>query len=63
MFDLMMPTNATFFFRFVVAIATFDVIPVDGLMDWIGTYIRASQVANETPKSFVDFDFSDSDPI
>ena len=63
MFNLMMPANAKYFFKFVVAIATFDLIPVDGLMDWVGQYIRASEIINETPQNFVDFDFVNSDPI
>ena len=63
MFDLTMPANAKLFFKILVTIATFDVIPSDAIMDWIGQYIRSSHVINETPQSFVEFNFEDSDPI
>ena len=63
MFDLMMPKNAKEFFKVLVTIAVFDVIPTNGLMDWAGNHIRASKVKNETPENFVDFEFEDSDPI
>ena len=63
MFDLMMPANAKQFFKVLVTIAVFDVIPTNGLMDWVGKYIRASKITNETPANFVDFEFEDSDPI
>ena len=63
MFDLKMPANAKLFFKILVTIATFDVIPTDAIMDWIGQYIRASHVINETPQNFVEFDYVDSDPI
>ena len=63
MFDLQMPTNAKEFFKVLVTIAVFDVIPTDGLMEWVGNYIRASKIVNETPKNFIDFEFEDSDPI
>ena len=44
MFDLLMPANTKYFFKFVVTIATFDLIPTEGILSWVGSHIRASKV-------------------
>ena len=58
-----MPANTKYFFRFIITIATFDLIPTEGILSWAGSHIRASKVLNEMPENFVDFEFEDSDPV
>lgn len=35
-FNIMMPSNAAFFFNFVIDLSEFDIIPTDFIFEWLG---------------------------
>ena len=40
MINVLMPANCQLLFSYVVKIATFDLIPVDGIMEWIDKVVK-----------------------
>ena len=63
MFDLMMPANSKEFFKYMVAIATFDLVPTEGVMGMIEVYIKTTRFEGDIKDTFQEFDYATTDPI
>ena len=63
MINVLMPANCQLLFTVVVKIATFDLIPVDGIMELIGRNLHTSQDAYKMPGNFEEFGYETTDPI
>ena len=58
-----MPANCQLLFGVLIKIATFDIIPVDGIMDYIDRVIQATYDAESVGENFHEFEYESSDPI
>ena len=63
MFDLLMPANAKGFFKHIVAIATFDLVPTEGIMSWIEQFLETTRTEGDINNTFEEFDYATTDPI
>ena len=60
--DVLIPANAKVVFEILIKIATFDLIPVDSIIEVI-TGLFESTDDFEVPENFTEFDYNSTDPI
>ena len=62
--NILMPANCQLIFLVVVKIATFDLLPIDGLMDKISEMIDNERVQNpDLNESFYEMGYESTDPV
>ena len=52
MINVLMPANVQLLFQLVVKIATFDMLPVDGIMEWFDETIQTTSDPYAMPDNF-----------
>ena len=61
--NVLMPANCQLLFSILIKMATFDVVPVDPIMDFIARYLRVTDDSYLIEQNFKDFGFKTTDPI
>ena len=61
--NVLMPANCQLLFTVVVKIATFDLIPVDGIMEEIKTHIKTAKDSYTMPENLQEFGYESTDPV
>ena len=61
--NVLMPANSQILFSVIVRVATFDLIPVEGIMDWIQEKFQASPDHIEVGDNWKEFEYYSTDPV
>ena len=61
--NIMMPSNAQYLFKILVSIATFNILPTEGVIDEIEEWLGIVNDDFYLTESFLDFQFDSSGPI
>ena len=61
--NVLMPANCKDIFRVVVMIATFDMLPIEGIMEWLDLSEFTETYEKPMPDNFKEFGYQHSDPI
>ena len=58
-----MPANCQLLYGMLIKMATFDIVPVDGIMDFIASYLTTTDDSSLIEDHFIGFGFETTDPI
>ena len=58
-----MPANCQLLFSVLIKMATFDLVPVDPVMDFIAGHLSVTDDSHRVENNFKEFGFETTDPI
>ena len=61
--NVLMPANCRLLFSILIKMATFDLLPVDGIMEFIAEILTATDDSSMVEQNFNEFGFDTTDPI
>ena len=63
MINVVMPANCQMLFSFIVKVATFDLIPVDGIMDSLNKIMPTDTNEYEIQQNWIEFGYESTNPV